>query len=129
MHEAPKEIRRRIIPRWRRIADTPSEELTFVKQSELSPEFREEFDTLRAQWLSRQDTSSASELLFAASLGFSDSSVHQAARFLINAPGVSSELRRLAVGKLPGMSETRAEEVEHKQTFEIRSLKRKLIEQ
>jgi hypothetical protein len=129
MHEAPKEIRRRIIPRWRRVSDTPSEELTSIKQSEVSVEFRREFETLRAHWLARKDVVSASELLFAASLGFSDNSVHQAAQFLIDAPGVSSELRRLAMGKLPTITQTSANEIEHEQTFEIRTLKRKLVDQ
>ena len=129
MHEAPKKVRRRIIPRWRRVNDTPSEELTSIRHSEVSVEFRREFETLRAHWLDRQDVVSASELLFAASLGFSDTSVHQAAQFLIDAPAVSSELRRLAMGKLPTIAETSANEIEHEQTFEIRTLKRKLVEQ
>jgi len=102
--------------------------LTSVKQSEVSPEFRREFEALSARWLADKDVASASELLFAASLGYSDSSVHQAAQFLIDSPGVSTQLRRLAVGRLPKVEEVPAAEIEHKQTFEIRYLKSKLVE-
>lgn len=129
MHELPKDIQRRVVPRWRRVKDTPSEEVTSVRQSEAPKEFQSEFEGLKAQWLTFEDVPSAAELLFAASLGATDDVVHQAAQFIIDAPGVASELKRLAMGRLPHVADSPPHEFERKHTFEISRLKRKLVDQ
>ncbi|MET4425683.1 hypothetical protein [Bradyrhizobium sp. RT3a] len=129
MHELPKDIRRRLIPRWRRVKDTPNEELTSAKPSVMSSEFQSEFKELKDEWLARKDVLSASELLYAAALGYEEEAVRQAAHFVIETPGVSAGLKRLAMGRLPPVPQSSPPPVDHKQTFEIRALKSKLVEQ
>src|SRR5258708_6081347 len=99
MHEQPKNIQRRVVPRWRTLASTPREELTFSSQTSTLTGLKEEFDSLLRHWRHSQTVNNAAELLYAATLGFEDPELYRAAQFIIESPSASSEVKKLAASR------------------------------
>jgi hypothetical protein len=95
MHEQPENIRRRVVPRWRKLESTPREELTFSSQINTPTALKDEFDSLLLQWWHSQSVNDAAEVLYAATLGFEDPELYRAAQFIIESPSASPGVKKL----------------------------------
>jgi Flp pilus assembly protein TadD len=129
MHEQPENIRRKVIPRWRKLDVTPKEELAFSSQKNTSAHLQDEFNGLLLQWQSSASVNNAAELLYAATLGFDDPEIYHAAQFIIESRDASPGTKRLATTCLPAVD---AKNEDHtattKTSFQIRTLKKELAD-
>jgi tetratricopeptide (TPR) repeat protein len=133
MLETPQDRDRKVIPRWRQLRRTPSNELRINRNKQTSREAETELDGVAANWSSHKTLETAAEMLFAAALGKRSIIIDEAARFVIESEQASHNLKRLASRLMNEEVERPIEpealfDLEGDQSFEIRLIKKKLKE-
>lgn len=97
MHEAPKKVDRRVIPRWRPVAITPTNELTSIDNGTSQPLPADFLDDVKQSWKESPSLNTAADLLFAGKIvGSKDPAFLEASEFLTAGKEANARLHNLA---------------------------------